>query len=399
MIKPAIVAVGYNRPDGMKRLLDSIGNADYIFGDIPLIISIDESNKSNEVEQVANEFVWKYGEKIIRRYSERQGLRKHIVQCGDYSEEYGAVIILEDDLIVAHDFYSYVCAAHQTYGDDERICGVSLYSYGFNVFTHFAFVPQPSIYDCFLGGMVVTWGQSWNCKQWKRFKNWYFEHENKLPVLNPKIPRDISGWTRSWGRYFATFMSEYNLYYIYPYIARTTCFSDFGEHNKSVVPLTFVQVPLMNGLPEEYHLGAYEELPKYDSFYERVLNEKDNIAGIAGNEICVDLSNMKMIAEGKKYVLSNAILPYKKVASFGLTLRPISLNVLHEVSGNQIFLYRLNTNYDVIRPWKGRRPSYKFNHRRLKYEFHDISWRIMWFYSPVEFFYRLKDKIIECLKK
>ena len=121
MIKPAIVAVGYNRPDGMKRLLESIGKASYNCDDVPLIVSIDESNRSDEVEAVAQAFEWKYGTKEIRRFPERQGLRKHIVHCGDYSEKYGAVIILEDDLVVAEDFYSYVCAAHEKYGDEKYV--------------------------------------------------------------------------------------------------------------------------------------------------------------------------------------------------------------------------------------------------------------------------------------
>ena len=252
MIKPAIVAVGYNRPEGIKRLLDSIGRAKFDVNDITLVISIDESDKSDEVEKVARDFVWKYGTKEIRRFPERQGLRKHIIKCGDYSEKYGAVIILEDDLVVAEDFYSYVCKAHEKYGEDERICGVALYSYNANVFTHYSFDPMPCDSDVYLGDMVVTWGQSWNTRQWKNFKQWYLEHEDKLPMINKSIPRDISSWTRSWGRYFASFMEDKKLSYIYPYRARTTCYSDFGEHNKSTIPFTFVQVPLMHGVPQEY---------------------------------------------------------------------------------------------------------------------------------------------------
>lgn len=399
MVKPAIVAVGYNRPAGMKRLLKSIGKAKFNDTDITLIVSIDESNMSNEVEKVAQEFEWNYGKKEIRRFPERQGLRKHIVQCGDYSEKYGAVIILEDDLVVAEDFYSYVCEAHEAYNENEKISGIALYSFRSNQFTHFTFTPMPSIHDVYLGDMVVTWGQSWNLKQWRSFKEWYLEHEGKLPLENVNIPRDISGWTRSWGRYFASYMADRNLSYIYPYIARSTCFSDFGEHNKTALPLTFVQVPLMNGCPKEYSFGAYEELVHYDCFYERVLSENDVITGISGNEICMDLNNMKTSAGGKKYVATNSELPYKKIASFGLTLRPISLNLFHEISGDQLHLYQLNEGTTLIRPWCGNRPKYQANHRRLKYEFQDASWRVMWFYAPREFWSRLKDKFAEKFKK
>lgn len=398
MIKPAIVAVGYNRPDGMKRLLDSIGRAQYDCNDVPLIVSIDESNRSDEVEAVAKAFEWKYGTKEIRRFPERQGLRKHIVQCGDLSEKYGAVIILEDDLIVAEDFYSYVCAAHEKYGNEDEICGVSLYAFGSNQFTHYAFVPVPSLNDVYLGGMVVTWGQSWNVRQWKNFKQWYFEHENKLPALNPNIPQDISSWTRSWGRYFASFIAERHSYYVYPYRARTTCFSDFGEHNKVTVPVTFVQVPLMRGCPPKYNMGDMSTLYKYDSFYERELPQTDKVLGVSGDDICMDLSNMKTIAGGRRYVITNAKLPYKEVGSFALTLRPASLNVTENIPGNQLHMYDMEGHGDLIRKWKGR-PEYHANHLRIKYEYNDVSWRVMIFYSLKEFCIRVHDIIKDKLSK
>ena len=398
MVKPAIVAVGYNRPDGMERLLDSIGKAKYDFDNVPLIISIDESNRSDEVEEVAKAFDWNHGSKEIRRFPERQGLRKHIVQCGDYSEKYGAVIILEDDLVVAEDFYSYVCAAHEKYGNEEEICGIALYSYSCNVFTHYNFIPLPDLSDVYLGGMVVTWGQSWNARQWKNFKAWYFEHEDKLPVLNPHIPRDISSWTRSWGRYFASFIAEKHLYYVYPYRARTTCFSDFGEHNKVTVPVTFVQVPLMRGCPQTYNMGEVTELVMYDCFYERVLSKEDKVCGIPGNEICMDLSNMKTIAGGKRYVVTNTKLPYKEITSFALTLRPASLNVTEGIPGEQLHMYDMEGHNDLIRKWDGNRPRYEANHLRIRYEYHDVSWRAMKFYSLKEFFLRLHDIIKDKLK-
>lgn len=399
MIKPAIVAVGYNRPDGMKRLLDSIGKAIYNCDDIPLIVSIDESNRSDEVEAVAMEFEWSHGTKAIRRFAERQGLRKHIVQCGDYSEEYGAVIILEDDLVVAEDFYLYVCAAHERYGEEAEVCGVALYSYGCNVFTHYAFTPMFTLNDVFLGGMVVTWGQSWNARQWKNFKQWYFEYEDKLPVMNPNIPRDISSWTRSWGRYFASFMADQHLYYVYPYRSRTTCFSDFGEHNNVTVPVTFVQVPLMRGCPREYCLGELSELVRYDCFYERVLLPEETVCGIPGDQICMDLSNMKTIAGGKRYVVTNTRLSYKEVGSFALTLRPASLNVTENIPGNQLHMYDMSGHVDLIRKWTGNRPHYEAGYFRIRYEYHDASWRAMKFYAFKEFCSRVHDILINWFKK
>jgi len=393
MVKPAIVTVGYNRPESMKRLLTSIQNATFKYTDIPLIISIDESELSDEVEKVAKEFYWKYGTKEIRRFPNRQGLRRHIIQCGDYSEKYGAVIILEDDLVVAEDFYSYVCTAHEFYSDNALICGVSLYSYHSNVFTRFTFSPTPSMYDVYLGDMIVTWGQSWTSHQWLRFKQWYIENEDKLESVNTSIPRDISRWTRSWGRYYAYYMAKYHLSYIFPYVARSTCFSDFGEHNKTLIPLTFVQVPLMVGNPENYRFGLYEKLVHYDSFYERVLNDGHCIAGIPGNEICLDINNMKTCSEDKNYVITNSKLPHERIKSFGLTLKPAYQNALKDIPGNQLHLYKLSSTNELIRPWKSKRLKYKANYLRLKYEFYDASWRVLIYYTPIEFFNRIREFI------
>lgn len=398
MIKPAIVAVGYNRTYEMRRLLESIENAKYKDSDITLIISIDESNKSDEIEKIAKNIKWTHGKKYIRRFSRRQGLQKHIIQCGDYSEKYGAVIILEDDLVVGDDFYIYACEAHKKYSTDDRICGVSLYSHQVNQFSHLEFTPIQSGFDAYLGDMVVTWGQSWTFEQWRKFKNWYFQNENQLPAVNNRIPRDISNWTRSWGRYFATYIVENNLSYIYPYVSRTTCFADYGEHNKSKTPVTFVQVPLMNGCPNSYRFGKYDELVHYDAFYEHVLSYDNLICNIHGSDICMDLNQLKSITLGKKYLITGEKLNYTKIASFGLSLRPISMNVLKNLPGNQLYLYKVD-NGGFIRKWGKKRNELKLNLRRLKYEYKDAAWQILLYYAPREFIIRLKDKILEKLKR
>ena len=100
IIVPAICCIGYNRPESMRRLLNSVGKGVYDDVNIPLIISIDESDKSDNVEAVAREFEWKYGKKIIKRYPQRLGLKEHCMRCGDSSVEYGALIFLEDDVVV-----------------------------------------------------------------------------------------------------------------------------------------------------------------------------------------------------------------------------------------------------------------------------------------------------------
>ena len=107
IIKPVIIVVAYNRPNSLQRLLNSLAQADYTgYDSITLIISIDYSN-SPEVISAAKNFTWEFGHKEIIKHSENLGLKKHIIFCGDLTEQYQSVIILEDDLVVAPAFYNY----------------------------------------------------------------------------------------------------------------------------------------------------------------------------------------------------------------------------------------------------------------------------------------------------
>jgi len=121
MKKPAIVVVAYNRPNSLKRILQSISLANYNSQkDIPLIISIDKATNEDEVVKVAKEFKWNFGKKEIRTFKERQGLRKHVIQCGDLSIKYGAAIILEDDLFVSPNYYNYIVNALDFYENSRK---------------------------------------------------------------------------------------------------------------------------------------------------------------------------------------------------------------------------------------------------------------------------------------
>ena len=271
-IKPAIVAVGYNRPDSMRRLLQSIVNAHYPFDDIDLIVSIDESNRSDDVQKVAEEFEWKHGNKIIKRYPERQGLRKHIIQCGDLSDKYGAVIILEDDLMVSPSFYLYTYSAVNHYKDNKKIAGVSLYSHCWNGYAGLEFTPEQNEYDAYYGQYSISWGQCWTKEQWHLFKEWYLVHEDKLPAQNKAMPSTILRWSQqSWGKYFISYMIEKDLYYIVPYVGMTTNFSEMGTHN-SASSATF-QVPLQQGKKEDYKFPDDDQAIKYDLFFERIFED------------------------------------------------------------------------------------------------------------------------------
>ena len=97
-----IVVVTYNRANSLDRLLNSLNNVNYLDDKVNLYISIDKENtdKHKEVVKIAQEFKWKYGEKILNIEETNLGLKEHILKCGNLTNIYENVIVLEDDIVV-----------------------------------------------------------------------------------------------------------------------------------------------------------------------------------------------------------------------------------------------------------------------------------------------------------
>ncbi len=126
---PAIVIPCFERPDSLERLLSSLSRAKFPSRQqVSLVFSVDHSG-SRAVSDIASAYDWRYGEKRVVCHPRRLGLRENVLWCGDQTEELGAVIVLEDDLIVSPNFYTYAVEASLAYRDHSEIAGVSLYAY------------------------------------------------------------------------------------------------------------------------------------------------------------------------------------------------------------------------------------------------------------------------------
>lgn len=358
-MKPAIVAVGYNRPAALKRLLSSIESAYYCEDDITLIISLDKAENESEVLDVAKKSIWLHGEKIIRTFNERQGLRKHIIQCGDLSNKYEAVIILEDDLIVSPGFYTYTKLALDYYSNSTSIAGIALYSHEWNGYAYKFFSPTCDKYDTFLGQFSITWGQCWSKEWWNSFKDWYIQHEDKLE-FNENIPTSINNWSQqSWGKYFVNYIVEKNKYYVIPRVSLSTNCSEIGQHAKTHD--SDHQVRLLHDVKTDYAFAPETDALKYDIFFES-MNLHKALNKYSHSGVCVDLAGYGRVDNNARYVLSTNRLPYEIEKQYGLELRPTEMNVLCNVSGDGIYLY------DTHKPASATKDDYKM----IRYEIRGI---------------------------
>ncbi|MED3973224.1 hypothetical protein P4639_07525 [Priestia megaterium] len=339
MLKYAIVVIGYNRTDNIKRLLESLKSADYSSDNVPLIISIDKSNNL-DVEGVANDFIWPHGQKIIKTYPERQGLRKHILACGNFLKEYDAIAVFEDDTFASPAFYNYMKQAVEFYKDDMNIAGISLYSHLWNVNANYPFIPQSSKYDNYFLQFAQSWGQIWMKKQWFEFVDWY--NENSISIeKDPDVPEYVTGWSdKSWLKYHIKYCIKKKKYFVYPYQGLSTCFNEAGEH--CLLRDDVMQIPMEYNLTKQYQFLEFckkNDGISYDGFFER--EDLGKNIGIEDEYLTVDLYGTKTpkLAGEKKYLLSSNTYNYKIIKSFERVMRPIEMNVIYNMAGESIYLY------------------------------------------------------------
>ena len=329
----AIVTVAYNRVKSLSRLLNSLLCAD--IDNAPLIISIDKSN-TNEVERYANDFIWPYGEKKVITHKENLGLRKHILSIGQLLDYYDAVIVLEDDIIVAPGFYKFAVAATKFYCNDNNIAGISLYNYPFNYQTFEPFDALKSEYDVYFMQIAMSWGQVWMRDSWRRFYNWYEQTKhNKLACIN-NIYCFKEWGEKSWLKYHIAYCIDQNKYFVYPYSSYSTNCADKGTH---VTTNLFVfQSPLKWSKQENtYRFPTFPNGVNYDSYNEnRCLYETLQISEA---DLILDLSDNLKKFENKRYILTTKKMNYQIVKKFALELRPIELNVIMNNEGEGIYLY------------------------------------------------------------
>jgi len=381
--KYALVVIGYNRIPGMLRLLKSLNEADYGTDKVTLIISLDNCGY-DAVEKAARAFEWLHGEKRVRAFPKRQGLRKHILSCGDFLNEFEAIAVLEDDLYVAPDFYNFMKQSVAMYKCDENIAGISLYSHKINTNVRMPFMPQPSQYDVFFMQFAQSWGQIWLREQWYAFMEWYISYDSE-DLNADNFPDNIAMWpSSSWLKYHIKYCVDMNKFFVYPYNSLTTCFSDAGEHSQETN--SFFQVPIHYGVGKNYLMApSIDEGVCYDVFYERIFGESDSIADICGKEISADLYGSKKKFE-TRYVISSQKMPYVIVNSFARSMKPHEVNAFAGIKGDEFFLY--DTTKKAVNKWAAdtdaMRISYYFNFT--------VEWKLLLKYVFMRVIRKLRKK-------
>jgi hypothetical protein len=335
---PVIVVVAFNRIRSLERLLHSLKSAKNI-QNAKLIISIDNKDPENiNVRNLAEGFEWPFGEKEVIYQRERLGLKKHVLQCGDLSQKYGSVIILEDDLMVSPYFYDYAVKALEFYGGDDKIGGISLFNYPYEDICDLPFTPVKDDSDVYFIKFPSSLGQTWTAKHWADFREWL----DKGPDLRTiPISEQVFNWPEtSWKKLFSAFLVALDKYFVFPRLSLTTNFNDKGTHKSLDInyngqaPLKFFENDLrFKSFDHSYCI--------YDAHFElEASTVKKFCPDLANFDFELDLYGHKELSRIRSSHIITSRPVKNCIRSFMRALKPHEMNILLELSGKDLKLCR-----------------------------------------------------------
>lgn len=171
----------YNRPLHVRRSIESL-LANELAKDSELYIFSDAAKDEtaqpnvNEVRQFIQSIKGFKEIHYVER-TENWGLARNIIDgVTTLVNQYGRVIVLEDDLIVAPYFLQFMNDALETYKDEENVCHIQACD----------FTKDPILPDTFL----IKWTGSWGWATWKRA--WKLFNPNGQELLDELIRRKLT---------------------------------------------------------------------------------------------------------------------------------------------------------------------------------------------------------------
>lgn len=166
-----IVLFCYNRPWHVEQTLNALSlnhGADqsvlYIFCDGPKAeVTQEQIEKINEVRKVVRQKKW-CKDVIIKESSSNKGLANSIIDgVSEVVEEYGKVIVLEDDMITSAAFLMYMNKALDFYKDMSTVFSISGYNYPSSKLE----IPNDYPYDTYVSLRSSSWGWATWKEKWR----------------------------------------------------------------------------------------------------------------------------------------------------------------------------------------------------------------------------------------
>ena len=235
MINTAICLFVYNRPRHTNQVLKSLSKCKnfkkfplYIFSDNFKLSKKEDKLEVNLVRSKILEFK-KNNKHIFIKFSKTNfGLYKNLTKGISYVlTKYSSVIVLEDDLVLDHNFLNFMYSSLDKYKNEKKILQISGYSYPINCNSN----------DAYFLNLTSCWGWATWSDRWRAFikfsKNKKLIHEiynniqydsNKKNNFNVSgsynylkmLKKQLTSQFNSWGILFYLFSFHKNFLNLFP---------------------------------------------------------------------------------------------------------------------------------------------------------------------------------------
>lgn len=207
-----IAVFAYNRPRHTELLLESLARCERlsecainIYCDGPKTSADDAAVKATR--ELVHDWGARHDATIINREI-NVGLARSIVSgVTELCEQYGSVIVVEDDFVLNRSFIDYLLQGLERYRDDENVYQISAYMFP---------VRHPDKPDAFFLPLTTTWGWATWARAWRVF-DWNvsgvsarlqdaelrrkFDLDNSYPY-SAMLEQRLRGANDSWGILF-----------------------------------------------------------------------------------------------------------------------------------------------------------------------------------------------------
>jgi hypothetical protein len=164
-VKTPLALFTYNRPEHTRAALHALAKCERL-ADCSLVIYCDGPKTPDHeagtasTRQVVKDWASQFGAQVIER-TENLGLARSIVSgVTEQCQNYGRVIVVEDDLVVSPDFLDYMLQALDRYQDCSRIYQISGFMFP---------IKHPEKPDAFFLPLTTTWGWATWERAWRAF--------------------------------------------------------------------------------------------------------------------------------------------------------------------------------------------------------------------------------------
>ena len=222
-----IVLFVYNRPRHTQQTIEALQKNE-LASESDLIIYSDEAKTANEQENVDKvrlyiEQIDTFNKITIIKREKNWGLAKNIIDgVTKVVDQYGKIIVLEDDLLTSPYFLKYMNEALDFYKDEEKVMSISGFSYLLKI-------PKNYNKDVFIFYRACSWGwaiwkNEWNVIDFNIRKNHeIFKNESLQNKFNrggddlfDMLEMQMEGIINSWGIRFTLSHSLHNKYALFP---------------------------------------------------------------------------------------------------------------------------------------------------------------------------------------